>query len=406
MNVIDRRNNSTSPVRKTELLVGGSVFVLLAASCFVDSEMIEDGALLGAFAIAAVSFFIGAYGKSLSSKAVGRFLICMVVLAFVQLVDCFAAWELSAIRYVAFTLAIAVFVVAFCEGFLRLGSDAAMVLSCMALGSCVFKSFAGISPLYHDNTTSGIMAFVYMVGVFAFLAQRHNAGKRWLALDWRLVFVITSSIFLCIGLELSKARTALLTCLIVCVMFLVLRYVVRVRGKALQVSYFLIVLLLFAAVILYANIRQFDWYDDLNQYSQLLSGKNIDSSRAGIWRQGFSAIEDNLLFGAGADMLPTDQYEGRSYHSSYVQVLVQNGLMGLALLMGALYFIWSVLAKHADDPAVCFGIAVFVGILIYNCFECTLLSNKVALGLIQWFALALACQRALALREATTEDCR
>ena len=80
--------------------------------------------------------------------------------------------------------------------------------------------------------------------------------------------------------------------------------------------------------------------------------------------------------------------------------------MGLALLMGALYFIWSVLAKHADDPAVCFGIAVFVGILIYNCFECTLLSNKVALGLIQWFALALACQRALALREATTEDCR
>lgn len=406
MSGIDVRNHSVASVRKAELLVGGLVFVLLAASCFVDSGVFGDGALLGVFAIAAVSFFVGAYGESLGSKAVGRFLACMVILAFVQLIDCFAARELSAIRYVAFTLAIAVFVVVFCEGFLRLGSDVAMILSCTALVSCVLRSFAGVSPLYHDNTTSGIMAFVYMIGIFAFLAQRHNAGKRWLTFDWRPVLVAVSSIFLFVGLELSKARTALLTCLIVGMVFLILRYVVRVRGRALRASYFLIVLLLFAAVILYANIRQFDWYDDLNQCSQLLSGKNIDSSRAGIWRQGFSTVEDNLLFGAGADMLPTDQYEGRSYHSSYVQILVQNGLVGLVLLMGALYFLWSVLAKHADDPAVCFGVAIFVGILIYNCFECTLLSNKVALGLVQWLALALACQRALALDEAATGDCR
>ena len=406
MSGVNVKQHSVVPVRKTELLVGGLVFVLLSASCFVDSVMFGDAALLGVFAIVVMSFLVGAYGKSLGTKAVGCFLACMAILSFVQLIDCFAARELSAIRYVAFTLAIAVFVVVFCEGFLQLSSDAAIVLSCVALASCVFRSFAGISPLYHDNTTSGIMAFVYMVGVFAFLAQRHDAGERWLTFDWRLVLVAVSSIFLFVGLELSKARTALLTCFIIGMVFLMLGYAIRVRGRALRASYFLIVLLLFAAVILYANIRQFDWYDDLNQYSQLLSGKNIDSSRAGIWRQGFSAVEDNLLFGAGADMLPTDQYEGRSYHSSYVQILVQNGLVGLVLFLVALYFLWSVLAKHADDPAVCFGIAVFVGVLIYNCFECTLLSNKVALGLVQWFALALAFQRALALGEATTEDCR
>lgn len=399
-NTSDGKETSSQNAEAGAYIAGMLVFALLCAPCLVGVSTTGNAPLLAIFAIALIAFVSWAYSHRLQSKKVSCFLAIMVALAFVQLIDCFAAHEISAIRYMVFTLGIAVFVVSFCEGHLRLSNDAAMLLGTATIYICVAKSIFGASSLLYENTASGIMLFAYMICLIAFLSERRNRGRDFLFVDWRFATVLFGGVALLVGLEISKARTAMLTFLAILIIYFLLDRVICLRGKTLRRSYFFFVLFIITAVIVYANIRQFDWYDNLNQYSNLLFDKNIDSSRSGIWKQGLTSLEDNLILGAGADTLPTGIYEGRSYHSSYIQILVQNGMVGLLLLVAALYQLWSILSDNANEKVSCFSIAVFAGVLIYNCFECTLLSNKVALGLVQWLAIAIACQRATALKQA------
>lgn len=68
---------------------------------------------------------------------------------------------------------------------------------------------------------------------------------------------------------------------------------------------------------------------------------------------------------------------------------MQNGLIGLGCLLVYLNNLWKIITCYIDTRLGKLLLAVLVGMLIYNCFEVTLISNKIFVGMVQWYGLVL-----------------
>lgn len=114
-------------------------------------------------------------------------------------------------------------------------------------------------------------------------------------------------------------------------------------------------------------------------------------------------MQGSELLGLGADASPEGVYEGRSFHNTFVQAYVQNGLAGLFCLVSALFALWRMMTPASPDPVISIALSVLVGVVVYNCFESTLLSNKLSLGYIQWFLLAFGVARSFLVQRRKEE---
>ena len=95
-----------------------------------------------------------------------------------------------------------------------------------------------------------------------------------------------------------------------------------------------------------------------------------------------------VLFGKGTGTLPSFRHY-TSFHNSYIQLLVQNGLIALIVLVIILKQIWNEISDECHEDVCLMSIAIFVGIIVYNSFECTLLQNKIFLGICEWIVLCI-----------------
>lgn len=119
-------------------------------------------------------------------------------------------------------------------------------------------------------------------------------------------------------------------------------------------------------------------------------GKNLDSSRPYLWSSELSRLKNDFFVGLGTGVLPQlERYAVSSFHNTYIQLLMQNGLIGLICLLVYLNVLWKTIASYIDAKLGKLLLAVLVGILIYNCFEVTLLSNKIFVGIVQWYGLVV-----------------
>ena len=132
-----------------------------------------------------------------------------------------------------------------------------------------------------------------------------------------------------------------------------------------------------------------------------LFGKNIDSSRSYLWNESLKILSDwQYLLGMGTGKLPeVERYKSSSFHNSYLQLLMQNGLLGLMVLMMLFRKLWNLVIRTQIDDIVYFAISIFIAIIIYNCFETTLFQNKTFLGITEWVALGICYQCIIRYRE-------
>lgn len=273
-----------------------------------------------------------------------------------------------------------------------------IILLCYDLLNLNFASYSG-------NTSSGQIMFISMIYLFMFLSH-HNQNqinskftnipmkKDYSSFKNFIIVTINLSITILL-ISFLNARSAIITGVISWVTFLLL-LLIKPSYKQLKIFFWVLVIMIVIGIVFYINIKSFRWYEELNFYSIKYFGKNIDSSRPYIWKTSLQQVEKSILLGIGTGTLPSiDRYSNSSFHNTYIQLFVQNGLIGLSCLILILYRLWDALIVSSKDIAVKLSIAAFIGIIVYNCFEVTLISNKISLGIIQWLLICLGVSRSV-----------
>ncbi len=260
--------------------------------------------------------------------------------------------------------------------------------------------FAGFSKgKVLDNTFSGCLVFIsllYLTVELNGFARRNKSKTIQAAVMGSASFLVTSYLIFH-----SAARTALL-CFGAAFGFFLVIHKMNLDTKRMNKLFYIAVIALILMVTLYINVQEMSWYQKVNGLSQTYFGKNIDSSRAAIWRSAFE--EGSLLklfLGNGTGTLPRlERYKNSSFHNTYIQLIAQNGLVGLSILLYIFRVLWKQLSRFSRDIVIQFVLSCFLGILLYNCFETTLLQNKTFLGVLQWLLIGFGIIRTYSLERA------
>lgn len=192
----------------------------------------------------------------------------------------------------------------------------------------------------------------------------------------------------------ASSRTPIFTAVLIIICFLAFRFF-RFRESTYKKLFWILVVILVVGIYIYINVSTYDWFNTLNKYSVLFFHKRIDSQRPDIWRFSLESLELWQFFvGNGTGVLPTySGYESSSFHNTYLQLLMQNGVIGVAILIHIFKLVWYKLAENCNDVVCQFIISGFIGIMIFNVFECTLLQNKAFVGLTEWMFLCVGIIR-------------
>lgn len=341
-------------------------------------------------ALAAAAFVVKAFGDFVLSGGLRGFVILMLALAVASTVGLVLAGTPSAIKYVGYIIAVIMFVCAISSGAVKVTFTAAVTIWFIAVCACFVGAMLGYFDVGLQNTLSGLLVFSFAFVALCFLRSHDSgAGASGASSRFAGTVMVLGGIFSLIIVMISKARTALIVAAIIGVIYFV-AFKVHPSRKTLKKTYYALVAIIVVCLFVYVNAKSFGWYEVLNNFSQEYFGKNIDSSRPALWGEAISALGSDVLLGLGTGVQPDGIFAGKSFHNSFLQILVQNGMIGLVLFVAALGALWMQIAEGQIKKATLFALSVFAGILIYNCFETTLLCNKLALGFIEWMIVAYA----------------
>lgn len=232
------------------------------------------------------------------------------------------------------------------------------------------------------NTLAGVFLFLFALNLV--LAQYHF--KLWHLINFGLNLLL---------ILLSSSRTPLLSIGVFLICLLILNMLSKSVKKC-KVFFLLDVAIIFTIIFLYSSVDKWTHFNYLNQLSQKLFNKNIDSGRPQIWLDILQRLKGHWIFGLGY----IEQDKDYSAHNQFLQLLGDNGIVGLFLFLVLYIQIWNKLAKYSKDKVIRVIMSFMVVFLVYNCFEVALLQNKFALACLQWFIIAIGLNRANSLHGA------
>lgn len=248
--------------------------------------------------------------------------------------------------------------------------------------------------LFRTGWTSHLYRSIYLnpnsLGVISLLFS-------WLS--WLLYKIFNKKIYLIYSLLFvfilyqSNTRSSLF--IVFFVLFNLVLYKNIAKSRLRWNLYFagVIVAILFVTYV-YPSFGNYAFFDEFNQHAVNLTGKNILSGRNLIWQEAIYLISKRPFLGYGTGTLLANISEiNVSAHNLYLQITLQNGVLGLSLFLVLLLKIWDTLFQKKDDELVKLSACFFIGILIQNLFEVTLTQNNLGFAIIQWFIIAVGVSR-------------
>lgn len=163
------------------------------------------------------------------------------------------------------------------------------------------------------------------------------------------------------------------------------------KRRLTYIAYFTAVIIaLVLAVFIYSNLRDWEHYYTVNNYVYQYTGQNILTGRDVIWSTLIEEIKLSPILGRGTGILPRDITPiHQSSHNSYVQIALQNGLLGLSLFVSILYTVWKTYYPTKDLYTTRLSASFFIGILAYSSFEVILTQNKMETALMFWLIFSI-----------------
>lgn len=243
---------------------------------------------------------------------------------------------------------------------------------------------------YLNNTIPAVLCFLTF-GYIICLVNNWNDSKmsnQWLFKTIDVLFILCSLCVMIFVAYKASSRTPIFTTVGIFAIFIV--YSLKGTGiRNLDRLFWFFIIALIALITLYINVRTYSWYNQLNVYSVAMFGKNIDSSRPNLWKHSIESLKWwQFVVGSGTGVLP-NYLDKNSFHNTYIQLLMQNGIIGIVTLIAVFKSLWDIIVTNQNRKIVLLMISVFMGIVVYNAFESTLLQNKVFLGLTEWIVLCM-----------------
>lgn len=193
---------------------------------------------------------------------------------------------------------------------------------------------------------------------------------------------------------LSKSRSALIGILFSFIIYLIYNIISKNKRRW-RVFFIFFLLSLSIIVVLYINITKFDFYYKLATTIYEFTGKNILSGRQIVWSHLINLVKNKLWlgYGSGAQLSNYSNIQ-LSAHNLFLQILFQNGLIGLVTFIIFLFIVWNNLYSSKQNQITRLSSSLFCGILFLNLFEVTLIQNNMAAALIQWFIISIGLNKA------------
>ncbi len=210
---------------------------------------------------------------------------------------------------------------------------------------------------------------------------------------------------LVIVVYLSNSRTSLIALTIAFIVYVL--WEVISKNKALYYGFF--ALLISGIVIVtmgYPIVNSLAESKNWDQEKVQKISKKLYNGRETVWLKSIDHFKEKPVIGYGVgttleSLTPEDEKQ-LSAHNIYVQLLLENGIIGLLVFVGLLGWIWKSLYKAAKEPLTRAGASALIGILVIGTFELTLLWQSISLGIFQWFMIGAGLSLALYKKEGST----
>lgn len=333
-----------------------------------------------------VAFSVGSIVKNGIDKKVFRLLFPLVVLAIVQCIGIFNNCNAMAFRNIISVACIWGFSYCILTNYEELDSKHELLFYFISL-LYLLRYVKYESIIFSSNVIAGCLIFLFFDYLIINFRLCEKIEQKRSIITSMLVWSV--GILFLIFVYSTSSRTSLLSFLIILMTYIILN-IIDFSKKTMNILYWVFVLMIFGVIVFYINIHNFSWYYDVDEYSQQFFGKSLDTSRVHLWRTELERLRGRWILGVGTGVLPQmERYAESSFHNNYIQILIQNGIIGLSCLVFYLYAIWKFIVKYIDTRMGKLLLSFLIGVIIYNCFEVTLLSNKIFLGMFQWFGLML-----------------
>ena len=245
-----------------------------------------------------------------------------------------------------------------------------------------------------DNGFMGVFSTTTFMGLFCTLLieiclLNYNIGKKKI---W-----IVHALFLLYYVYSSKVRTGLICAVLIILMYGCIGGLFKKSNcaKKLKVLKYLFYGVIVAFVIVYPHLDSFAIYGSLSSFVYHHTGKPLLSGRNEIWQYYSLLIAQKPLLGWGLDY--SVNYSS-SIHNSYLNILMQTGLVGLLSLYMVINKLLNTALKASDKTC-----EIIVGFTLINLVMCTnevmLLQGQIILQLFIWVMLALGAGRSLNIQK-------
>lgn len=145
-----------------------------------------------------------------------------------------------------------------------------------------------------------------------------------------------------------------------------------------------------ATLWFFVNVRVSPLASRLGHVIQSYSGERANTGRNFLWTSVLRSVSDNPIFGLGPGALPRDIVSTKlSSHNYYLQVYLQVGLLGLAILGLFLFSVWTLIAA-SKTTAGRFGSAIFLMFVLHNGTESLMFQNATMIAIPAWCSIGLA----------------
>ena len=247
-----------------------------------------------------------------------------------------------------------------------------------------------------NNTFAGILLFIYLLSISLMLLETNRFEAT--------VFNVINYMLVLGLIFMSKSRTSLIVLVgisVLCPIVIWIRKVIDLIGY--KLIFVLFICSILGILAIYINISNFSWFKTIDALSVSIFGKHLNSSRSFLWMSQLERISGmDYVWGLGTGKLPDlVRYADSSFHNTFIQVFIQNGIIGVVSLILILSVFWNGLGKQVKNKKIAIFLSFFVGIIIYNCFEVTMYSNKISIGLVQWMILifGIKCTKCMGQNE-------
>lgn len=243
--------------------------------------------------------------------------------------------------------------------------------------------------IYQNPNTLGIISLLF--SWLSWILYKIYNKKIYMIFSLLYVFII----------YMSGTRSSLIVVLLVIFNLMIFRFISKNRLRW-NLFYISIITTILSITYIYPSLGNYSFFFELNQSVFRLTGKNFFSGRNFIWQESIYLISQRPFFGYGTGTLLSNISDiNISAHNLYIQVAIQNGIIGLSLLLILLWGIWNALYHHKSDSIIRLSACFFIGILVQNMFEVTLTQNNLSFAIIQWFIISVGVSRVRARSKLT-----